>query len=168
MALTDDLLIILCSYSKGYRLMRGRIHGYSSGVRQVSSRFERASDATMRVTLSRLKQRGFVKNNKTGFWKITESGRAYLSRKLYFLPQHSKKTTKNYLKNMIVSFDIPEKHKYKRDWLRTELMHLGFEMLQKSVWFGPASLPDEFGESLRELNILPHLKFFEAKETDII
>src|SRR3989344_1875882 len=115
MALTDDLLIILCSYSRGYRLMRARIYGYPSGARQVSPRFEKASDATMRVTLSRLKQRGFVKNNKTGLWKITESGRAHLSRKLYFLPQHSKKATENHLKNMIISFDIPEKHKHKRN-----------------------------------------------------
>lgn len=167
MGSADELLTIISSYSGGYRLMRAKIHGYHSGMQSFSSHYKKASDGAVRVTLSRLKQKGFVKN-KRGIWEITKNGRAYLSRKLYFLPHHSQKISEKRAKNIIISFDIPEKYKHKRNWLRTELMCLGFEMLQKSVWFGPAPLPDEFGESLRELDILPHLKFFEAKETDII
>ena len=71
-------------------------------------------------------------------------------------------------KNMVIVFDIPEKHKHKRNWLRLELANLGFGLLQKSVWFGPAPLPKTFIRALDELKLLRHLKFFEARETEII
>ena len=46
--------------------------------------------------------------------------------------------------------------------------YLGFEMLQRSVWLGPSPVPQEFIDSLRKLQILQYMKFFEAKEADII
>ncbi len=121
----------------------------------------------MRVTLSRLKKRGYVENKK-GIWQITKAGRARLSNKISFLPTHSRKIIRQGPKSIVISFDIPEAYKKKRNWLRVELLYLGFEMLQKSVWLGPAPLPEKFIDSLRELQILPYIKFFEAKEMDII
>ncbi len=168
MSFTDDLLVVLSSYSGGYRLMRARMRGDMRQFRgDVPNRSaERASDATMRVTLSRLKKRGLIENRK-GEWKITKWGRKYLADKRVF-PNHAEKTAAHTQKNIIISFDIPEKQRKERHWLRTELVILGFIMLQKSVWFGPSPLPDAFVESLKNLKILPHIKFFEAKESDII
>ena len=54
---------------------------------------------------------------------------------------------------MIVIFDIPEIRKNKRNWLRGDLMALGFMQLQKSVWFGPAPLPKKFIEYLNDTNL---------------
>ena len=69
---------------------------------------------------------------------------------------------------MIVAFDIPERFKKERHWLRGELRGLGFEMLQKSVWFGSAPLPIGFVETLGTLRLLEFIKFFDAKEADIV
>ncbi len=69
---------------------------------------------------------------------------------------------------MIISFDIPETKHSLRDKLRSDLMALGFVMLQKSLWFGPGPLPEEFLEELDHARILKCLKFFEAREADIV
>ncbi len=168
MSLVEDILIVLSSYSGGYRLMRARMRGIPS--RSARTYRNPMSDAVMRVTLSRLKRKGFVQNQK-GEWHITKKGREHLSHVRTSFPNHTRLSRlgkQERQKNMIITFDIPEIDKYKRDWLRMELIGLGFEMLQKSVWFGPSPLPNEFAEALSTLKILPHLKFFEAKEADII
>ena len=149
--------------------MRARMRGSTWKPKrgETSHNFQEASDATMRVTLSRLKRRGYVENKK-GIWQITKMGRACLLKKASFLPMHSRRVVKSQHKNIIISFDIPETHKKKRNWLRIELLYLGFEMLQRSVWLGPSPVPQEFIDSLRKLQILQYMKFFEAKEADII
>jgi DNA-binding transcriptional regulator PaaX len=70
-------------------------------------------------------------------------------------------------KRLIVIFDIPEKKKKYREWLRLELVGFGFTLIQKSVWLGP-SLPKEFVEYLEEVSILKYIRFFNASEADII
>ncbi len=168
MGLTDDILTILFSYHDGYRLMRRKLSGaspFSDG--RIYRGFEDASDSAIRVTLSRLKKRGFVENKK-GIWRLTKAGRGYFANKISLFPTHSEKTAKRNPKSIVISFDVPEIHKKKRDWLRAELLCLGFEMLQKSLWLGPAPLPEQFVESLRKLQLFPYIKFFEAKEAEII
>ena len=44
----------------------------------------------------------------------------------------------------LVMYDIPENQKNKRYELRTNLVSLGYQQLQKSVWLGYAPLPEEF------------------------
>ncbi|OGY97845.1 MAG: hypothetical protein A3A43_03585 [Candidatus Liptonbacteria bacterium RIFCSPLOWO2_01_FULL_56_20] len=168
MSLVDDLLVILSSYSQGYRLMRARGRGSvrRPEVRRME-RFAHASEATIQVTLSRLKKKGLVQGSG-GIWKITAAGLLHVRRKQHAPPAHSRKSHAMGPKNMIIAFDIPEKDKRKRNWLRIELVCLGFEMLQKSVWFGPAPLPQAFIASLEKLRIIPFVKFFEVREADII
>lgn len=74
---------------------------------------------------------------------------------------------KNLSKNLIVIFDVPEKKKRYREWLRSELVGFGFELIQKSVWLGSA-LPKEFVEYLSKVGILKHIRFFRAAEKDLI
>ena len=69
---------------------------------------------------------------------------------------------------MVITFDIPETQRKRRDWLRAELSALGFVPLQKSVWFGPAPLPKDFTNTLVDFDVLEFMKFFEAKEYEII
>ena len=169
MTLAEEILTILTNYPEGYRLMRMEMHGHSPRLLpSVSqSRLSLASDNTIRVVLSRMKKNGFIQNND-GLWKRTRRGKEYLARALNKLPKHSRASADRKLKNMIIAFDIPEVDKHKRHWLRTELVNHGFHMLQKSVWFGSAPLPAQFIESLQKLNLLQHMKFFEAKEADIV
>ena len=170
MSFVDDLLVILSDYHGGYRLIRRRIRGYTGPARGVSRHGATAvSDGYLDVALARLKRRGFVERETRGIWRITAAGREYLKKKLRYRRVGTKQGTNvKRSKNLIVAFDIPERYRKERDWLRVELRNLGFEMLQKSVWFGPTPLPRDFIESLAALKILPCFKFFEAKESHII
>lgn len=145
--------------------MRRRLHG-NSYSRSISGHFMSASEPTLRVTLSRLKKRGLVQNKERA-WFITAKGIAHISRKKLFKFSVSANVSKK-SKNMIVAFDIPESFKRERDLLREALKNVGFEMLQKSVWFGPAPLPRDLIFALKEIKILNFIKFFKAEESDIV
>ncbi len=169
MSFTEDLLSTLTTLSDYSRLWArvrgsGKIYG-----RPKSDSVDSISYKTFWKTLSRLEQRGLVEN-KGNQWKITSLGLDYLKKlqRKKKLPKHSAKSLSSKPKRMIIIFDIPEKFRRERAWLRFELTNLGFVMLQKSVWFGPAPLPKEFIKSLKELKILPYLKFFKATEEEIV
>jgi DNA-binding transcriptional regulator PaaX len=167
MSLTDDLLIILTDYSGGYKLMRKRLTGMEVS-RPEKIDYRKLKEQTLRITLSRLKKRGLAEN-RSGIWAITKKGRKFLKNKLISkIPHFGHLKTENKKKETVVIFDIPEIRKKQRNWLRMELMVLGFIPLQKSVWLGPAPLPKEFIQYLSDTNLLPYLKFFKATEEDIV
>ena len=147
--------------------MRATMRGMPSYKKRASSSDLNISENAFHVTLSRLKRKGLVENQGR-IWKITKRGRDYLLHNKRRLPAHTRPALIKQQKNMIVAFDIPEREKKKREWLRSELINLGFEMLQKSFWLGPSPLPKEFIHTLREFKILPYIKFFRAHETEII
>ena len=163
MSLVLEILDALDDGHADFVRLRGEIHR----ANRLKVNFSNPGrDNSLRVTLSRLKKRGLVRNT-SGVWEITSEGLEFLKNfglKICHIPKRLERGPKN----MIVIFDIPETKERARAWLRIELKHLGFVMLQKSAWFGPAPLPKEFIKSLRRLNILSCLKFFEAKESDIV
>lgn len=135
---------------------------------QAIKEIKRVKDQTLRITLSRLKKRGLVEN-KNRIWKITKKGEDYLKNKLAAkIPRFGHLKAKNVKNNMIIIFDIPEIRRKQRDWLRGELIMLGFIQLQKSAWFGPAPLPEEFIKYLNDTNLLQYLKFFKAVKEEIV
>jgi len=163
MGAVDDIFEILSSYHGGYRLMRKHMAGDTRNFSRKPA--IRGSEDTIRVTLSRLKARGLVRNDG-GLWKLTEKGRGFFAKRLprlRFLQRAPRSR-----KNMIVAFDIPQSHRRTRDWLRFRLQDLGFTMMQKSVWFGAAPLPQEFIQALGRLDILRFMKFFKAEEQDVV
>lgn len=167
MSLTDDLFIILTDYSAGYKLMRKRLREMEI-PRPEKTDYRKLKEQTLRTTLSRLKKRGLTEN-RNGIWTITKKGREFFKNKLISkIPHFGHLKTKNKKKEMVIVFDIPEIRRRQRNWLRIELVALGFIPLQKSVWLGPAPLPKEFIEYLSETNLLSYLKFFKATEEDIV
>jgi|SRR3989344_1421185 len=157
MSLVDDILNgLIGKRRRGYGI-------YFTGGDDA----EKISSDVLRVTLWRLKKKGYVMNEKKGVWKITEVGKEYLLRKLPRTRKSEKKLPAK-VKNLIIVFDIPESKRKMRDWLRAELIGLGFGMLQRSVWFGPGPLPEKFIRTLGEWNIAPYIKFFSAEEADIV
>lgn len=66
---------------------------------------------------------------------------------------------------IIVVFDIPERERKKRDWLRRTLRNLGFKILQKSVWLGRKKLPQEFLDDLFDLELTDFVEIFEISKT---
>lgn len=98
-------------------------------------------------------------------FKLTSRGRDALDKiRGAILPIRRYKCRKdNTLK--IVIFDIPEREKRKREWLRWTLKNLGFNMLQKSVWAGKIGLPEEFLKDLDKINILSFVEIFAISKT---
>jgi len=163
LSLGNILLIFLNDYPTSYKLMRKALRGHSISS-QTRGNLDEMSENTFRVTLSRLRNRGFIENRRgvwkttlTGFKKIQDNGLLWKINK-----------PKRQIKNLVIIFDIPELERRRRNWLRSELKFLGFVQIQKSVWLGPSPLHKDFLEALRNLKILRYLKFFEAKESDII
>lgn len=66
---------------------------------------------------------------------------------------------------VLISFDIPEKKKKTRDWLRNQIKYWEFKMIQKSLWLGYGPLPREFTNRLRQLEIHENVRIFRIKKT---
>lgn len=60
----------------------------------------------------------------------------------------------------VVAFDIPEKERRKRDWIRRCLVEMDFEMLQKSVWVARGGVHEDFAQALRERKLLNAVHIF--------
>jgi len=122
--------------------------------------------------LSRLKKQGFIKKEQKRnkiFWKITPRGKQRIEKlkTIFRLPRVNYKPEKDDEINLIV-FDIPEKHKAKRQWLRHVLLSLDFTMLQKSVWIGKNKLPEEFLKALAELDLMNFIHILKISKTGTI
>jgi hypothetical protein len=114
--------------------------------------------------LSQLKKQGFIEKEKKKnkiYWKITTLGEKRFEKlkNLYRFPRKDYKKEKDNGINIIV-YDIPEKKRGVRDWLRDSLVALGFVILQKSVWLGKSKLPEEFLKSLADLGIIDYVHVF--------
>jgi DNA-binding transcriptional regulator PaaX len=166
MSLVDNILYILSDHPKrGTRIICDILFDEISPNRKERKLF----DNTMRSTLSRMKRDGLLEKSKVG-WTLTSFGREVLNAKnsevrKYVSPPKSK--LKLQPKKLIIIFDIPEKKRRYRDWLRIELVSFGFEQIQKSVWFGPP-LPKEFIEYLNNSGLLKYIRFFRATRNDLI
>ncbi len=115
------------------------------------------------VFIYRLKNDGLItKKNRGGnlLFKLTPRGHEFLKNlRSKILPANKYKETKDdFIK--IVIFDIPEKERRKRDWLRESLKNLNFKMVQKSVWIGKSKLPKEFIKDIDRINILNYVEIF--------
>jgi DNA-binding transcriptional regulator PaaX len=62
-------------------------------------------------------------------------------------------------------FDIPERERKKRDWIRSQLVSFGFEPLQKSVWSGGSPLPKNFIEDIEIMNLDHCIHIFSVRDS---
>ncbi|OGI76113.1 hypothetical protein A3C67_01565 [Candidatus Nomurabacteria bacterium RIFCSPHIGHO2_02_FULL_42_19] len=118
----------------------------------------------VQIYISKMKQDGLIreagKNKKIklapkGFEKIEE-----LKNKL----PGSRYKTEDQDGLIIISFDIPEKFRRKRDWFREVVKKLGFNIIHQSVWAGEAVVPRELIEDLEDLKILEYVEIFKINK----
>lgn len=64
-------------------------------------------------------------------------------------------------KDLIVMYDIPHDRKKERDWFRRHLVKFGYIMIQRSVWVGPAPLPKDFMQYVKEIGLSDKLVTFK-------
>lgn len=139
---------------------------------KTDSKFLKKEKQKFYSSLSRLKRQGFVskkiKDNKT-FWKITALGEKRLEKinNIFHFPKLNYKQEKSNDVVLII-FDIPEKERNKRAWLRSNLSALGFTLFQKSVWMGKNKLPEEFLKALSGLNLINYIHILKITKTGTI
>lgn len=127
--------------------------------RRCRHRFDSAQKVSISGILSRLRREGLVARDgarKTSVWRITGKGTRYLrvlSVAVDPLPKSDYIVPKKDGKLRIVVFDIPERERRKRNWLRTQLVACDFEPLQKSVWTGTRPLPEKLIEEIDALDL---------------
>jgi hypothetical protein len=63
-------------------------------------------------------------------------------------------------------FDIPEKMREKRDWLRNQLSNLEYKSLQKSVFIGKQPLEEVFFREIIDRNLHQYIRLVTVGEID--
>ena len=122
-------------------------------------KFNRYKKASIRVALSRLRSKGYADNSVLG-WSATNKGKKHI-KNIRLLGYIASPFTENSPLSMIISFDIPEKNRFMRHWLRNQIKIFGYKMLQQSLWIGPGPLPSAFLKRLEDLNIRKNIKTFK-------
>jgi len=161
----------LPGYSETYEAMRKKIKGYTYPQKLSPQQWKRQQERIFYTLLSRLKEHELVKKQGIGpksLWEITQKGIENLE-KIKINPTKDF-PKENYSKSLdkflnIVVFDIPEKFKYKRVWLRQQLKKLDFVMLQRSVWIGKYKIPEEFIYDLETLKLLTYIHILKVHKT---
>lgn len=124
--------------------------------------------------MNHLHKQGLVEKNKKDnrlFWTITKLGQEklkHLQNQGNLLPPKINYQTRQEKTAKLVIFDIPEKYKHKRIWLREQLIMLDFSLLQKSVWMGRNKISEELIKNLHDLNLLPYVHIFAVKDEGTI
>jgi phenylacetic acid degradation operon negative regulatory protein len=137
-------------------------HPYSHAFCKHGSR------KTVYSSFSQLKKKGWIKKQSGDTFRLTKAGEkeaffAHLDAQAVLY--HPKKQKWDGFWRMVV-FDIPEKKRRYRDYLRQMLKTLDFRELQKSTWVTPYLIPDFLKELLWEERVKHFTRFITIKEID--
>lgn len=118
---------------------------------------------TIQVNISRLKKEGLIAENKNKKFYLTNKGEEMI---LYIKDRYSILEKPWDKKIRIVIFDIPERKKHLREWLRAELGLLMFRPLQKSVYIGKYPLPNDLYQDLIKNELFNNVHIFTVDKAD--
>lgn len=167
-ATADSLYLFVAIIDSGYGASRSKIERRARELREQGLSGPNKNDLRRRRNnfysyLYHLQKDGLIERQR-GKWFINARGREKYKTLLNRLPRKRyQKEADTSLK--IVIFDIPEKEKAKRNWLRGRLIELGFKMLQKSVWAGKMKLPQGFLDDLRDLKMIQYVEVFAVTKS---
>jgi len=176
MAISDVFGAILNSgYGASYNKLNYEISKRQSerSARRFNAEEKRRARAKFNSIIYKLKRDNLIikdskANGNNPILKLTLKGKSRLNllkiRKTDALPalSYEKFTTDKFI---IIIFDIPEKIRRKRNWLRSALRNLELKMIQKSVWVGKIKLPKTFLEDLKRLELIDFVEIFEITKT---
>jgi DNA-binding PadR family transcriptional regulator len=153
--------------TSGYGASRTRIAYNQENIRRTRRQKNISVVDERRVynLLYRLRKDGLVEENvRNGsrLIKVSPKGLEWL-KKLRIRKSHALPSAVAYRPEKdqiikIILFDIPERERARRNWLREVLKRLGFRMLQESVWIGKAKVPKELLNDLFRLKLLPYIE----------
>lgn len=169
----DSTILLEAFLTAGYGANYGKIlrEADKISVRRSARKLEKEEMAKLErrfgAMIYKLEKDGLMIKTKTesgNAFKITANGKSKIDI-LRGKRDQMLRTVYPYEKHgnlMIVAFDIPEREKKKRNWLRMVLINFGFKMLQKSVWVGKVKMPAEFIRDLKELELSHYVEIFEV------
>lgn len=166
---TDSADLFEAFITSGYGASSGKIQREFSKIQNERSRKNRIQEAHAKYSrmLYKLKRDGLIGEKTvagTRIFAITAKGshklRNLKASQQHMLPQYHYKRLPSE-RSTIVAFDIPERDRKKRNWLRAALSYNGFTLIQRSVWMGNIKLPEEFIDDLRHLKMLEYVHIFE-------
>ena len=158
----------------GYGASAGKLRYESSKAQKERRQRQELAQYRKRYArfLYRLRQDGLIKGKEQKSGKLvtlTPKGRKKLmalkERYAGRLPEVSAYDKNESDKFIIVVFDIPERERKKRDWLRSVLKNIGLKLVQKSVWMGKVKVSKDFIDDLSELKLIDYVEIFEISKT---
>lgn len=165
---TGELLdVFLTDYHESYRRARniGKMRMPAPPSLQELQTAERRLFYNL---LAKLNAQGIIEKTAKNKWLPTGRGIAklqtLLARRASAIPAASYAAARS-PEWTIVMFDVPEKERRKRAWLRATLAHMKCKRLQKSVFAGKIKLPERFLSDLRRLRLLPYVEIFAITKT---
>lgn len=129
------------------------------------------SRRSISALLSKLQREGLVRRSgsrRFARWRIMRPGRRAVVRHRKLALEANARTVFSKRAGdgviRIVTFDVPERERKKRNVLRECLKMVGFRQLQKSVWVGSSPLPEDLIRYLEERNILDYVHIASLSE----
>lgn len=126
-------------------------------------RFKKYSQRSIQVTIARFKKKGIIEKELSGI-VLSRYGKEYVKRKFDSLKQFEKPDGQSKERKLLVMFDVPTEKKGEREWLRWHLKKFDYIMIQQSVWVGPAPLPKEFSDYLKNIKLDKCIKTFKLEK----
>lgn len=114
---------------------------------------------SLRSNYYRLIKKGLIKTDEAGIPRLTNKGERKI--KLY----KPKKLGGD--ARILLTFDIPEVERRKRNRLRTILRELRFEQIQKSVWSTDYDVIKYLQVEVRENNLQKYINVYESSEINL-
>jgi hypothetical protein len=131
------------SFAKPTRILLGM------DDQSVKEKIRKTTKSVFNQAVKRLVIQGIVKE-KEGKFQLTESGKKIMWKAFSIKKTLDKKWDGKY---RVVIFDIPEKKKALRAWIRDELYSLNYKLLQKSVFIGRYPLTEDIIKRISEYGI---------------
>jgi hypothetical protein len=120
--------------------------------------------------ISYLKNRGYLKiremKNRTAIILTPKGWQKALKFKIKKKIEIKKVKRRRDKKWVMVFFDIPERRKNERDWLRWCLRNLGFQKLQESIWVSPYDVLNDAEILIKNLKLGGCVKLLLVEEVE--
>lgn len=143
---------------------------YFRVIKKISKEWQKINERALRSAIHKLYQSKLIgckdNNDSTISMALTDAGKKKIIK--FNLDSMKIKKPKQWDRFWrLVVFDIPEKKRQGRRALAEKLKELEFYPMQKSVFIHPYECKDEVDFITEIFNLVPYVRFFTVKETDI-
>jgi DNA-binding PadR family transcriptional regulator len=135
---------------------------FVSDYLEIKQALKNLTENNSRVILYRLQKKGLVERSKKDY-KLTSLGLKYFKKIKQSNDENKKKWDGKW---RIASFDIPEKIKQEREWMRSKLFEAEYKMLQKSVFIGKRPLSEKLYKEILAKKLRDYIRMITVGEID--